>query len=240
VEAVKRFWREAAAVAAAGGFEIALDGRPVKTPKGQKLVLPTSGLAAAVSEEWNAVEGELKPAAMPMTGLANAAIDIVAPDRAGFAASLARYAESDLTCYRADGPQPLVARQVAAWEPVLKAVEARHGLLFRRTAGVMHVAQPEATAAAVATLLAARAPFELAPMQTLVTLSGSVVLALAVLDGALAADAAFEASVVDERWQAEQWGEDDEAAAALARRQAEFAAAGRFLLLAVSRDGAAS
>jgi chaperone required for assembly of F1-ATPase len=213
---------------------VALDGRPVRTPKGAPLQLPTPALAEAIAGEWAAVEGELNPAAMPLTGLANAAIDIVAPDVSGFAQALARYAESDLTCYRAEGPQPLVARQVAAWEPVLKEVEARHGLLFRRTAGVMHVPQPEETPVRVATLLSARSPFQLAPTQTLVTLSGSVVLALAVLEGLLAAEAAFEASVVDERWQAEQWGEDVEAAATLARRQAEYAAAGRFLALARS------
>jgi chaperone required for assembly of F1-ATPase len=234
VEKVKRFWTAAAHVPHAQGFGVALDGRPVRTPKGDALVLPTAPLAAAVAGEWQAVAGELNPGAMPLTGLANAAIDIVAPDVAGFADSLARYADSDLTCYRAEGPQPLVARQVAAWEPVLKGAEARHGLLFRRTAGVMHVAQPVETAARVAALLAARSPFELAPLQVLVTLSGSVVLALAVLDGVLAADAAFEASVVDERWQAEQWGEDAEAAAALSRRAGEFSAAARFLALTCS------
>lgn len=228
---MKRFWTATSVHPGPAGFGVALDGRPVRTPGGAALLLPTAPLAEAVAGEWQAVDGELKPGQMPLTGLANAAIDIVTPDVAGFADSLARYADSDLTCYRAEGPQPLVARQVAAWEPVLKEVEARHGLLFRRTAGVMHVAQPVDTSARVAALLAARSPFELAPTQLLVTLSGSVVLALAVLDGALAAETAFEASVVDERWQAEHWGEDGEAAAALLRRAAAFAAAAHFLAL---------
>lgn len=235
VEAVKRFWTTAAVQPREAAFGVALDGRPVRTPKGAPLSLPTEGLAEALAAEWLGVEGELKPGAMPLTGLANAAIDIVTPDVAAFAQSLARYADSDLTCYRAEGPQPLVARQVAAWEPVLKGVEARHGLLFRRTAGVMHVTQPAETQARVAALLAARTPFELAPMQVLVTLSGSVVLGLAMLEGMLDVDAGIEASIVDERWQAEQWGEDWEAEASLARRGAEFAVAARFLALAQSK-----
>lgn len=198
-------------------------------------MLPTLPLADAVAAEWQAVVEEIEPSTMPLTGLANAAIDIVAPDREAFAQSLALYAESDLTCYRAEGPQPLVARQVTAWEPVLKAMETRHKLLFRRTAGVMHVAQPAETAARVTALLSARGAFELAPMQPLVTLSGSIILALAVLERGLTADAAFEASVVDERWQAENWGMDREAEEGLARRGAEFASAARFLALAQSK-----
>lgn len=232
---MKRFWREATVLAGVDGHGVALDGRAVRTPGGAALNLPNAALAQAVAAEWRAVEGGVRPAAMPLTGLANAAIDIVAPDVAGFARALAHYAASDLTCYRAEGPPPLVARQVAAWEPALKGVEARHGLLFRRTAGLMHVAQPEGTEVRVAALLAALDPFQLAPLQLLVTLSGSVVLALAVLDGALHAGAAFEASLVDERWQAEQWGEDAEAAQALKVKKAAFLAAARFLALAQSK-----
>ena len=224
---MKRFWREA--VAADGA--VLLDGRPVRTPKGAMLRLPTAGLTDAVAAEWAGVEDRIDPRAMPMTGLANAAIDVVAADRAGFAAGLAAYAESDLTCYRAEGPQPLVARQVAAWEPPLKAVERAHGLVFRRTAGVVPVQQPAATLAGVEEQLRRQSPFVLAAMSPIVTLSGSVVLALAVLDGVLPPDTAFAAAHVDADWQAEHWGMDSEAVASRARRAAEFEAAARFLAL---------
>lgn len=214
-----------------GGWEIALDGRPVRTPKRAALALPTEGLARAIATEWAAVDGEVKPGAMPLTGIANAAVDIVMPDPHSFATSLAAYGESDLTCYRADGPQPLVARQVAAWEPPLKVVETRHGLVFRRTAGVMHVAQPAETVARLHGVLQALSPWQLAPLQPLVTLSGSVVLGLSVLEGVLDAETAFTAGHLDDLWQAEQWGTDSLAEADRAGRWQQFEAAARFLSL---------
>jgi chaperone required for assembly of F1-ATPase len=231
VEALKRFWTAATVEAIDGGHAVRLDGRPVRTPAGRPLLLPSPALAQAVAGEWTDVGEHLDPTDMPLTGLANAAIDLVPQDRAGFVAGLAAYAASDLTCYRADGPQLLVARQVAAWEPVLKAVEARHGLLFRRTAGVVPVAQPDATLTRAGELLMALGNWRLAPLQPLVTLSGSLVVGLALMDRLVTPDAAFEAAVVDERWQAEHWGEDAEAAAALGSRETQFMAAARFLAL---------
>lgn len=232
---LKRFWKEAEARETAsgrdGGWEVALDGRPLRTPGRLHLLLPTEALAQAIADEWRAVDGDVKPGDMPLTGLANAAVDIVAADPAAFAAGLAAYAASDLTCYRADAPAELVARQAAAWEPALKGVEARHGLLFQRTAGVMHVVQPPATVAAVEAKLAGLSPFLLSAMQPLVTISGSVVLALAHLDGAVAAKDCFAASMLDEDWQAEKWGADWQAEATRAQRWTEFEAAARFLSL---------
>jgi chaperone required for assembly of F1-ATPase len=233
---MKRFWREVTVAAGADGRALLLDGRPLRTPGGRPLLLPGAALAEAVAGEWRAVEGELRPAAMPLTGLANAATDIVSADPAEFAEGLVRYGESDLTCYRAEGPQPLVARQVAHWEPALKGVEARHGLAFRRTAGVVHVPQPETTLARLHAHLATLSPWVLAPLQPLVTLSGSIVLALAVADGALPWTDAFDAAHVDEDWQAEQWGTDAEAEAARQARRDQFGAAARFLGLAGSCD----
>lgn len=232
---MKRFWTEAKAQQVDGGWEVTLDRRPLRTPARTPLLLPTAVLADAIAAEWNAVEDEVKPGAMKLTGLANAAIDIVSPDTAGFAASLALYAASDLTCYRAEAPVQLVARQAAIWEPPLKAVEARYGLVFQRTAGILHVAQPPETLRAVEALLAALPPFELAALQPLVTISGSVVLALAHLDGALGWEDAFAASMLDEDWQAGHWGADAEAQAARARREAEFEAGARFLALSRGR-----
>lgn len=226
---MKRFWREA--IATEDG-RILLDGRPVWTPKGAPLALPTGALAEAVSAEWNAVGEKLDPRQMPLTGLANAAIDVVAPDVPAFAAGLAAWAAHDLTCYRATHPAELVGRQVAAWEPVLKAVERRHGLVFRRTAGVTPVAQPAATLDRLARGLSTCSPFVLAGLSPLATIAGSIVLALGVVDGDLDAGAAFAASSVDEDFQAERWGADAEAARVRTARAAEFAAAARFLALA--------
>lgn len=214
------------------GWGIALDGRPLRTPGRSPLEVPSQALADAIAAEWAAVDSEVRPGTMPMTGIANAAVDIVSPDPATFAATLAAYGETDLTCYRAEGPQPLVARQVAAWEPALKAVEARHGLLFRRTAGIVHVPQPAETLAQLRALFAGLSPWRLAPLQPIVSLSGSAVLALALLEGVLDAEAAFDAGHLDEAWQAEQWGEDTLALEARDGRWAQFAAAARFLALA--------
>lgn len=231
VAALKRFWQAARAQETDGGWEVALDGRPLRTPGRAHLLLPAEGLARAIAAEWDAVADEVQPDAVPLTGLANAALDIVSADKPGFAASLALYAASDLTCYRAEGPATLVARQAARWEPVLKEVEARHGLLFRRTSGVIHVEQPAETLAAVEALLAGLTPFELAALQPMVTIGGSAVLALAHLQGSLDWEAAFDASRLDEDWQAEQWGADAEAQSARALRRAEYEAAARFLAL---------
>ncbi|MFN7398195.1 MAG: ATP12 family chaperone protein [Sandaracinobacter sp.] len=228
---MKRFWEAAAAVPAGDGWAITLDGRPLRTPARAELRLPAPALAQAIAAEWAAVADAVRPGAIPLTGLANAAVDIVAADPDAFAASLASYGESDLTCYRADGPQSLVARQVAAWEPPLKAVEARHGLLFRRTAGVMHVAQPADTIARLHGLLKGLSAWKLAPLQPLVTLSGSVVLGLSVLEGLVEAEAAFAAAHLDDLWQAEQWGTDRLAEADRAGRWQQFEAAARFVSL---------
>lgn len=228
---MKRFWAAATVAPRDCGHGVELDGRPLRTPGRVELVLPAAPLAAAVAAEWAAARHEISAGALLLTGIANAAVDIVAADPKGFAASLALYAESDLTCYRAEGPQPLVARQVAAWEQPLKAIEARHGLLFRRTAGVMHVPQPEDTLERLRAVLDGLSPWQLAPLQPLVTLSGSVVLGLSVLHGLVEAQTAFAAAHVDDLWQAEQWGSDAQAEADRAGRWQQFAAAARFLSL---------
>lgn len=234
---MRRFWREAVAAPVADGFGILLDGRPVRTPKRALLAVPTATLAEAIAAEWAGAGAECDPRAMPLTGLANAAIDIVSPDPATFARELAGCGASDLTCYRAEGPVELVGRQVAAWEPVLKAVERAHGLVFRRTAGLVPVAQPEATLAKLEALLTATPPFRLAALSPLVTLSGSVVLGLGVAAGLLDADEGFAAAEVDALWQAERWGEDAEAAAVREERRQAFRAAARFLALAGDTRG---
>jgi chaperone required for assembly of F1-ATPase len=228
---MKRFYKEAAASPGEGGVSIQLDGRAVRTPGRNLLFVPTEELADAIVGEW-AVQGEdIDPRSMPLTGLANAAIDRVAPDPAAFSRTLAIYAESDLLCYRAEAPRPLIERQSATWDPLLEWARARYDVELATFPGVMHRPQPAATVERLAAVVAARAPFQLAALAPLVTISGSLVIALALAEGAISLPTAWAAASLDEAWQAEQWGEDALAAAALENRRREFEAAYRFLTL---------
>jgi chaperone required for assembly of F1-ATPase len=229
---MKRFYTDVTIVEAEGGFAIQLDGRPVRTPARALLTLPTQALAEAVADEWRAQGETVEPASMPMTGLANAAIDHVAANKADFAAGVARYAQSDLLCYRADGPDTLVARQAAAWEPLLDWARARYGVAFAVTQGIIPVPQPDETLARLEAAVVALDPFTLTGLSTLVTLSGSLVCGLALVEGGQDRDAIWQAAEIDEAWQVEQWGEDAEASARSAGRTADFATAAAFCALA--------
>jgi chaperone required for assembly of F1-ATPase len=226
---VKRFWKQVDVTQEDGGWGIALDARPVRTPARAPLVVPDERLAEAIAEEWRSAGEEIDPRAIPLTGLANAAIDRVAPDRAAFAAGLARYAEADLACYRAQGPSGLVERQRASWDELLGWARRRFDVDFAITDGLIHVAQPPATVERLAHAVAALDAFHLAGLSPLVTLGGSLVAALAVLEGALTPEAAWDAVTIDEQWQRDQWGADAEADAALENKRRDFFAAARFL-----------
>jgi chaperone required for assembly of F1-ATPase len=229
---MRRFWKEAAAVADAdGGWRIELDGRPVRTPAQALLQLPTEPLARAVATEWRDAGEKVDPRAMPLTGLANAAIDRVAPDTAAFADGLARYAVSDLLCYRADSPAKLVAAQAEAWDPLLQWARRRFDIDFKVTAGVSPVDQPPASLEQLRHAVHALDPFRLAGLSPLVTVGGSLVAALACLERAVSVDEAWLAVSLDERWQLEQWGSDSEAEKAMAAREADFRSGARFLEL---------
>jgi chaperone required for assembly of F1-ATPase len=228
---VKRFYREAASAPAPGGFAILLDGRPVKTPARRPLEVPTEALAEAIADEWNAQGEEVDPQAMKLTGLANAAIDRVAPDPAAFARTLAAYGESDLLCYRAEGPEPLVERQAEQWDRLLAWARRRYDVDFETIRGVMHRPQPAETAERLARAVTARDPFRLAALSPLVTLSGSLVIALALAEGEIGRDRAWAAATLDEAWQAERWGADPLAAEAFEARWRDFDAACLFLSL---------
>jgi chaperone required for assembly of F1-ATPase len=168
---------------------------------------------------------------MPLTGLANAAIDRIAPDTATFAASLARYAQGDLLCYRADHPTELTALQGEAWDPPLDWARGRYDVEFVVTAGITHVDQPAGTVACLSAAVASRDAFHLAGLSPLVTLSGSLVLALALAEGAMTEEEAWQAAELDDLWQAEQWGEDTLATTAREDKRRDFRAAARFLAL---------
>lgn len=231
---MKRFWKH---VAIDGDRGIRLDDRPVRTPGRVPLLLPTPALAEAVANEWRAVaEGaEIDPRAMPLTGLANAAIDRIAPDPAAFTTGLAAFGESDLLCYRADAPADLVARQAAAWDPLLDWARTRYDVHIEVMTGIIHRPQPPLTQARLGEAVAARSAWELAGLSPIVTIGGSLIAALALAEGAATAEAVWAAVELDEDWQAEQWGRDDLSLPALESRRRDFDAGVRFLkLLAIA------
>jgi chaperone required for assembly of F1-ATPase len=228
---VKRFWKVADVAREGDGWGVILDGRVLRTPARAALNVPSEALARPIADEWNSVEGEVDPRDLLLTGLANAAIDRVAPDPQAFAAGLARYAEADLACYRAEGPPALVERQSAAWDALLDWARRRFDVDFRSTSGLLHVPQPSATVDRLGHAVAALDPFRLAGLSPLVTIGGSLVAALALIERAITPEAAWDAVSVDERWQLDQWGADAEAEQVLANRRRDFLAAARFLEL---------
>lgn len=226
---MKRFWKTVEKVRLEDGWTIALDGKAVRTPARAPLIVPTEKLARAIAEEWSAVTGEIDPRAMPLTGLANAAIDRVAADRQTFAASLAHYAEADLACYRAEWPPELVERQSQTWDGLLAWARRRYDVDFATTSGLVHVPQPPATVERLGQAVAELDSFRLAGLSPLVTASGSLIAALAVIEKAMTAEKAWESVSIDDRWQLEKWGRDVEAEAALEARRQDFLAGARFL-----------
>ena len=225
---MKRFWKQ---VSVDADRVVRLDDKPVRTPGRAALALPGTALAEAVADEWRAVGETIDPRAMPLTGLANAAIDRVAPDAAAFAASLASYGESDLLYYRAEDPPELVARQAAVWDPLLDWACGRYDVHFATTAGVMHTPQPRATLERLGEALAARDPFALVALQPIVTITGTLIGALALAEGATDAETLWRAAHVDEDWQVEMWGEDPLAVQAREARRRDYDAAVRFLAM---------
>ncbi len=228
---MKRFWKDVALAETTAGWGIALDGRTLKTPARATLLVSSLTLATAIAEEWRVCGEEIDPRQMPLTGLANAAVDHVAPDPGKFRDDLARYAEGDLLCYRADHPAKLIAIQAAAWDPLLDWARNRFDAAFVVATGIIHIPQPPATIAALAGTLDQASPFELAALSPIVTIGGSLVTALALFERSIDLETAWDAVTIDDRWQLDQWGADEEALVALDNRRADFAAAARFLTL---------
>lgn len=227
----KRFWTEARVEEGAGGFTVTLDGRAVKTPAKAPLVVPTRAMAEAIAAEWDAQTGKVDPATMPVTRAANSAIDKVTVQFDEVVGLLSDYGGTDLLCYRAEGPIELVARQAEGWDPVLDWAASALNAPLVVTQGVVFVAQDPDVLARLRARVAALDPFRLTAFHDLVAISGSLVLALAVIDGWLPAEAAWQLSRIDETWQAELWGTDDEAQKAEAVRHADFLQAERFYRL---------
>jgi chaperone required for assembly of F1-ATPase len=225
----KRFWKAAAVVERDGGFGVALDARAVNTPNKTPLILPTRIMAEAIAVEWDAQVDKIDPLTMPVTRGANSAIDKVAPQQAEVVADLANYGDSDLLCYRAAGPVELVTRQAEKWDPVLDWAEGTFGTRLNVGEGVMHVPQDAALLANLHAEVAAFDNFALAGVHDLIAISGSLVLALAVTPRLLNPQEAWLLSRLDEHWQIEQWGDDEEASAHEALKRTAFLNAARFI-----------
>ena len=226
--APKRFWQNARVEPCDGGFTVRLDARPVRTPAKAALVVPSLTMASAIAAEWQAQQGTIKPETMPVTRSANAALDKIAPQFAEVAELIAAYGASDLLCYRATGPAGLVARQAAAWDPMLAWAAEALAAPLAVTAGVTPITQPAASLARLTAKVHACTPVELAALHDLVMISGSLVLGLAVTHGHADARTIWQLSRIDEDWQIEQWGQDHEAGESAALRRAALIHAERF------------
>ncbi|SDN77057.1 ATP12 family protein [Phyllobacterium sp. OV277] len=226
----KRFYKLAAVAEQDGLFAVELDGRAVKTPARQNLVLPTRDAAQLIADEFAAQEKEIDPAKMPATRLANTAIDGIVNDPQAVLEDVLRFASSDMLCYRAGSPERLVARQTELWDPIIDWAASELGARFILAEGVMHAEQPrEALAAFGVHLGQFKDAFAIAALHTITTLTGSAILAIAVAKGEISGDNAWNLAHVDEDWTIEQWGEDAEAAARRAIREREMNAAVKML-----------
>ena len=229
--AANRFWTSVAVAEAGEGFEVRLDARPGRTPGKTPLILPTRALAEALAAEWEAQEDIVSPATMPFTRLANSTIDRVATQFDEVAEIVAAYGETDLICYRATEPRELVARQAAAWDPLIDWARERYGVALRVTEGVVPVAQSEGDLVILANAVRERDAFSLTALHELVSLSGSLVAGLAVTETARTAAEIWDISRIDEEWQAELWGRDAESEDVTFMRKEGFMTAARYLEL---------
>lgn len=229
---MKRFYRSAEIVAAAGAsYGVALDGKPIKTPAKQALTVPNAALATAIAAEWAAQDGEIRPAQMPLTRLASTAIDRVTPQRDLVVQQIAAYAGTDLVCYRAAHPPELRARQQALWQPLIDWAALRYEAPLVVTQGVIPISQPEASLRAFAAAVARHDDFALAALHLATGACGSLVVALALTEGRVDPGEAFAASQLDESFEIEAWGEDQEQAQRRRALADDIAAAARFLSL---------
>jgi len=228
----KRFWTDVGVVDAGGGWTVALDDRAIKTPAKKDFVAPTRALAEAVAEEWRAQDEVMNPKAMPQTRYVNSVLDGIAPQREAVIETVAAYGGSDLLCYRAEHPDTLIARQAAQWDPLLDWACTKFDVNLILASGIMPVSQPEQSLQRLSDAVAGHDNFVLAGLHDLVSISGSLVLGLAVSAGRLKPAEAFALSRLDDDWQIEQWGEDDEASKTAALKAQEFAEAARLITLA--------
>ena len=233
---MKRFYKDVTVSKAAGGWQVLLDGRALKTQGGAPQIVPSRALADALAGEWAAQGDKLDPASFPLRDMADYAIDRVAADPSGAIAAIMPFAETDTLCYRADEGDALRERQESVWEPLVAAAEKALDIRFARVAGITYAPHPPATRARVVEELEEMDSFTLAALQNLASLAASLIAALAALDGQQDADTLFAAANLEEDWQAQQWGWEHEALARRDARARGFALAQRFARLARAGD----
>lgn len=218
----KRFWKQVSVEASGEGYAVALDARRIVTPDQQPLLVPTEGFALAIADEWERIEGEIRPDDLPFTRAANSAINRVAAAHDAVVDALAEYGETDLLCYRATDPAELILRQAERWDPWLGWARDTFDAPLIAVSGVVHHPQPPQSIGKLREAVADHDPFALTALHELVTLSGSLILGLAVSRGNLDGAQAWALSRIDEDWQTEQWGVDAEAQEQAARKRAHF------------------
>ena len=228
---MKRFYRDAGVTETPDAFGVALDGKPVSTPAKRPLTVPTRALAVAIAEEWRAQGETIDPRRLPLTRLASIALDLVAPRREAVVAEVAKYASTDLVCYRAEQPPELAERQRAAWQPLIDWATLRFDAPLAATASILPVAQPAASLRALETAVAAYDTHRLAALHLAAAACGSLVVALALVEGRIDAEAAFAAAELDESYEIERWGEDTEQTKRRVGLKEDIALAARFVSL---------
>ena len=227
----KRFYEHAESAACSSGYSISLDGRTVNTPLGETLIVPSAALAQEIAFEWQGQGDQIVPDTMPMMRLACTTIDKLRPNRSNIIVQMCDYGANDLLCYRANGPDELVNRQEAVWQPLLDWAGEAHGAKLKSTSGIVHIPQPKNTIVNLRNAVDAHDDFELTGLAEITQLTGSLVLGLAFSSGRLGWEETFEASQLDETWQNERWGEDYEAADRISNRRADMKMADHFLIL---------
>jgi len=229
--AAKRFWKKATVEKAGDGYQVLLDGRKLRTPVKSELIVPSRVMAEAIAAEWDAQEEKIDPITMPVTRSANAAIDKVGTMHAEVAALVAEYGGTDLLCYRAESPEELVKRQCEAWDPLLEWAAETLKAPLKTGIGIVHVPQDTAVLQTLAKRVSDMDNFQLAAFHDLVGMSGSLIIGFAAIHTFLPVPELWRRSRIDEDWQVEQWGEDDEASATEAGKRQGFEHAARFYFM---------
>ena len=232
---LKRFYKTVTTSTDSGAWRVLLDGKPIRTPMKSLLETPIQALAGEIAAEWVAQHEHIEPENMPFTRLLSTAIDRVGPERGVIEGELLRYVDSDLLCYRADHPADLVRRQNAVWQPVLDRIAAQHGISMTVSHGILPVAQPPEVHRGLRAAISALDVLALTAFQASAGITSSLALSLAFVQGSLSASEVYAAAVLDETYQTERWGEDDEAAARRARIAFELQGIGRFIGLVISK-----
>lgn len=231
---MKRFYREAKVEQVESGWQVALDGRLVKTQRGSAQVAPKKTLAGLLAKEWAGLGEEFEANDLPLRNLADTAIDVVAPARADAIAQLLKYADTDTLCYRAEPDEPLFHRQREVWDPILTAFEAREGITLQRVHGILHKPQPPESIAQLRAKLERESAFCLAALASMTSLAASLCVSLEALAKGADGEKLWDAANLEEDWQVEQWGEDALAAARREKRKGEFLKALEFARAASS------